>query len=111
VEPPENQLVFAGQLHKVAELRTTPAGIPIARFVLAHRSRRSEAGQLREVECRLTVVASGEALTRGLEKLPAGTWMRVTGFLSRAGYRAPDTRVELHALDIQTVPANGRHER
>jgi primosomal replication protein N len=108
VEQPENQLVFAGQLHKVAELRTTPAGIPIARFVVAHRSCRTEAGQVREVECRLTVVASGETLTRGLVELPAGTWITVTGFLSRAGYRAPDTRVELHALDIQTVATDGR---
>lgn len=111
VELPENQLVFTGQLHKVAELRTTPAGIPIARFVLMHRSRRTEASQVREVECRLTVVASGVTLTSGLEMLPAGTWMKVTGFLSRAGYRAPDTRVELHALDIQTVIANGHTER
>jgi primosomal replication protein N len=54
------------------------------------------------------VVASGQALTTGLAKLPAGTWMKVTGFLSRAGYRAPDTRIELHALDIQIVPANDR---
>lgn len=107
VEIPENRLVLTGQLHKVAQLRTTPAGIPIARFVLAHRSRRNEAGQMREVECRLTVVASGETLTAGLDRLPAGAWLTVTGFLSRAGYRAPDSRVELHALDIQTVPANG----
>jgi len=107
VEIPENRLVLTGQLHKVAQLRSTPAGIPIARFVLAHRSRRSEAGQMREVECRLTVVASGEPLTTGLGQLPAGTWLKVTGFLSRAGYQAPDTRVELHALDIQTVPENG----
>jgi primosomal replication protein N len=111
VELPENELVFAGQLHKVAELRTTPAGIPIARFILAHRSRRAEAGQVREVECRLSVVASGEALTTGLAKLPAGTWMKVTGFLSRPGYRAPDTRIELHALNIQIVPANGPKQR
>jgi primosomal replication protein N len=111
VEIPENRLVLSGQLHKVAELRTTPAGIPIARFVLAHRSRRTEAGQMREVECRLTVVVSGKPLTAGLEQLPAGTWLKVTGFLSRAGYRAPDTRVELHALEIQTVPGNGRTER
>jgi primosomal replication protein N len=107
VEIPENRLVLTGQLHKVAQLRTTPAGIPIARFVLAHRSRRSEAGQMREVECRLTVVASGEPLTAGLEQLTSGTWLTVTGFLSRAGYRAADSRVELHALNIQTVPANG----
>jgi len=107
VELPENQLVLSGQLHRVAELRVTPAGIPIARFVLAHRSRRTEAGQLRDVECRLTVVASGEKLTAGLAQLPAGSWLKVTGFLSRAGYRSPDLRVELHALDIQTVPGNG----
>jgi len=107
VETAENRLVLTGQLHKAAQLRTTPAGIPIARFILAHRSRRSEAGQMREVECRLTVVASGEPLTVGLEQIPPGTWLQVTGFLSRAGYRAPDGRVELHALDIQTVRENG----
>ena len=62
---------------------------------------------MREVECRLTVVASGAALTAGLGQLPAGAGVRVTGFLSRAGYRAPTGHVELHALDIETVPENG----
>jgi primosomal replication protein N len=107
VEQPDNQLVFTGQLHRAAELRTTPAGIPIARFILTHRSRRREAGQVREVECRLSVVASGEQLAAALRSLPAGTCLKVTGFLSRAGYRAPDTRIELHALDVQTVRSNG----
>jgi len=110
VELPDNRLVLTGQLHQVAELRTTPAGIPIARFVLAHRSRRTEAGQPRDVECRLTVVASGDPLAGVMKTLPAGTWLKVTGFLSRAGYRAPDTRIELHALTIQTVEMNGRNE-
>jgi primosomal replication protein N len=107
VEQAENQLVITGQLHKVAELRTTPAGIVIARFVLAHHSRQEEAGQVREVECRLTVVASGEPLAGKVQALPAGSWLKVTGFLSRAGYRAPDTRIELHALNIQAVEHNG----
>jgi len=107
VELPENELVFCGQLCRTAELRTTPAGIPIARFILAHRSRRQEAGQLREVECRLVVVASGERLATGLKRLPAGSWVKVRGFLSRAGYRSPETRIELHALDIETVRENG----
>ena len=111
MELPDNQLVFTGQLHKVAELRSTPAGIPIARFVLAHRSRRTEAGQLRDVECRLSVVASGEPLAATVKALPAGAWLKVTGFLSRAGYRAPDSRIELHALTIQAVKPNGRNER
>jgi primosomal replication protein N len=107
VDQPANELVFSGQLLKPAELRTTPAGIPIARFVLAHRSRRSEAGQMREVECRLSVVASGKALTAGITDYPPGAWIMVKGFLSRAGYRAPDTRIELHALEIQAALMGG----
>ncbi len=107
VEPAENQLVISGQLHKVAELRTTPAGIHIARFVLVHSSRQNEAGQMREVECRLTVVASGQPLASKVQGLPPGSRLKVAGFLSRAGYRAPDARIELHALDIQTVLQNG----
>lgn len=62
---------------------------------------------MREVECRLVVVASGEQLAAVVKPLPAGTGLKVTGFLSRAGYRAPDTRIELHALDIQTVKPDG----
>lgn len=104
---PDNRLIIAGQLRKAAEVRTTPAGIRIARFVLAHRSRQPEAGQLRDVECRIAVVASGDALVAGVERLPAGTWVRVSGFISRAGYRAPDMRTELHALEILTVDNDG----
>ena len=107
MEQADNELVFTGQLLKAAHVRTTPAGIPIARFVLAHSSRRSEAGQMRQVQCHLPVVASGEALTAGILEHSPGTWLRVKGFLSRAGYRAPDTRIELHALEIQTVTLDG----
>jgi len=107
VEQPDNELVFTGQLVKTAEVRTTPAGIRIARFVLAHRSRRSEAGQPREVQCRLSVVASGQALTAGITEHSPGTWLKVKGFLSRAGYRAADARIELHALEIRTVNVDG----
>jgi len=102
-----NELVLSGQLLKAAEIRTTPAGIPIARFVLVHRSRRREAGQMREVECRMLVVASGKTLTAGITGWSPGIRLQVKGFLSRAGYRAPDMRVELHALDIQTVCIDG----
>jgi len=102
-----NELVLTGQLLKPAEMRTTPAGIPIARFVLVHSSRRSEAGQMRNVECRMLVVASGQTLTAGISDWSPGIRLQVTGFLSRAGYRAPDMRIELHALDIKTVGTDG----
>jgi len=102
-----NELVLTGRLLKPAEIRTTPAGIPIVRFVLVHSSRRSEAGQLRNVECRMSVVASGQALATGINDWSTGTCLQVKGFLSRAGYRAPDMRIELHALDIKTVSTDG----
>jgi primosomal replication protein N len=107
VEQPDNELVFTGQLLKTAEVRTTPAGIRIARFKLSHRSRRREAGQPREVQCRLSVVVSGQALTVGITEYLPGTWLKVKGFLSRPGYRAADARIELHALEIQTVNVDG----
>lgn len=107
MDQPENELVLTGQLLKGAEMRTTPGGIPISHFVLVHRSRRSEAGQMREVECRIHVVASGREVAGNVVDQPPGTWLRVKGFLSRAGYRAPDTRIELHAVEIHTVHSNG----
>jgi primosomal replication protein N len=107
MDQPDNALVLTGRLLKTAEVRSTPAGIPIARFVLAHSSRRSEAGQQREVECRIGVVAIGESLASVVASRPAGTLLKVQGFLSRAGYRAPDMRIELHALEIQAVADNG----
>lgn len=111
MERPDNELVLSGQLLKAAELRTTPAGIPIARFVLAHRSRREEAGQMRDVECRIVVVASGASLAKAIDGQAAGSWFKVRGFLSRAGYRAPDMRIELHALEIQAAENSGLNER
>ena len=103
MEQPRNQLVLSGQLLRPAELRTTPAGIPIARFVLAHRSRQQEAGRMRDVECRVAVVASGAPLAAVIAGCAAGSWCEVRGFVSRAGYRAPDMRIELHALEIRTA--------
>jgi primosomal replication protein N len=108
---PDNELVLMGQLLKPAQVRVTPAGIPIARFVLVHRSRRPEAGRVRDVECRIGVVASGSALTDTVAARSAGSWCRVRGFMSRAGYRSPDMRVELHALEIQAVDETGPDER
>jgi primosomal replication protein N len=109
-QQPANDLVLSGQLLRDAEVRTTPAGIPIARFVLAHRSRRKEAGQMRDVECRIVVVASGAVLAQAIARCPAGSWCKVRGFVSRAGYRAPDMRIELHALEIQTAENSGLNE-
>jgi len=103
VVSPANELVITGTLVEAPQKRTTPAGIPITRFILEHRSEQREAGQARRVECRMRVVAAGSPLADTGAALVRGAQVRVRGFLTRAGYRAPELKTELHALAIEPV--------
>ncbi len=100
----ENRLAIAGELVETTERRVTPAGIPIVRFRLHHRSRRLEAGRERLVSCELQVVACGEPLASQAQALNVGDWVRITGFLSRSDHRH-ERRLVIHAETI------GRGER
>lgn len=77
-----NRLLISGALIQVDPLRYSPAGVPIAEAVIAHRSSQTVAGQLRQVECELTVQASGTLATQ-LAQLPSGTQVRLEGALNR----------------------------
>lgn len=99
----DNRLILAGQVAGPVGRRETPAGIPIARFVLEHSSRQSEAEMSRQVRCRIQVVAAGEQLTQALEGLAPGEAVRVTGFIARAGYRSEEHRIVLHAQSIERI--------
>lgn len=77
-----NRLVLSGTLIQTEPLRYSPAGVPIAEAVVHHRSRQEIAGQTRQVECELTVQASGELAAR-LAQLPHGTEVRLEGALNR----------------------------
>lgn len=103
VEASENTLAITGALTALPKSRKTPAGILITRFTLKHASERTEAGQLRKVACSIQVVVVGEPLARQVCCFKAGAQLRVQGFLSRAGYKAADTRLELHALNIKRI--------
>ncbi len=103
VDAHENTLVITGTLTEQPTSKKTPAGILITRFYLQHESQRSEAGQQRKVQCSLRVVVVGEPLARQVSSFTTGAQLRVQGFLSRAGYRAADTRLELHALNIKRI--------
>jgi primosomal replication protein N len=108
----ENHLVLSGAVLRRPERRVSPAGIPIARFLLDHRSRQQEAGMTREVQCRIRVVASGVALQGFMQRLQTGSRVRVEGFLSRAGYRDPHHALELHAQHIELLePQSEPHTR
>ncbi|MBD3669418.1 MAG: primosomal replication protein N [Gammaproteobacteria bacterium] len=99
---------MSGQVDKAPQLRHTPAGIPITRFVLQHRSRQIEAGHPREVQCRILVMAAGEALAHRAEVLQVGEALRVEGFLSRSSHKGSEARLVLHAHKIENPPDDDR---
>ena len=96
----ENQLVIQGELIESDALRYTPAGVPILKFRIAHRSRQNEAGGVREVGCELDVVAF-EAQARLLATAILGTSLKIEGFLDRKT-RSGRT-VVMHAKQIEFV--------
>ena len=77
-----NRLVISGALIQVDPLRYSPAGVPIAEAVIQHRSSQAVAGQPRQVECELTVQASG-SLASQLAQLAAGMQVKLEGALNR----------------------------
>lgn len=77
-----NRLLISGALIQVDPLRYSPAGVPIAEAVIQHRSSQAVAGQPRQVECELTVQASG-SLAGQLAQLATGTQIKLEGALNR----------------------------
>ena len=77
-----NRLVISGALIQVDPVRYSPAGVPIAEAVIQHRSSQSLAMQARQVECELTIQASGP-LAGQLAQLATGTQIKLEGALNR----------------------------
>lgn len=99
----DNCLIIAGQVAGAGELRTSPAGVPIGRFLLEHHSEQIEASVPRQVQCRIPVVACGAPLAQRAGRLPIGTRVRVEGFVGRANYREGEYRLVLHAARIDVL--------
>ncbi|MDP1927664.1 MAG: primosomal replication protein N [Thiobacillus sp.] len=77
-----NRLVISGALIQIDSLRYSPAGVPIAEAVVHHRSSQTLATQPRQVECELTVQASG-SLASQLTQLTVGAQVKLEGALNR----------------------------
>ncbi len=77
-----NRLLISGALIQVEPVRYSPAGVPIAEAVILHRSSQAVAEQARQVECELTVQASGSLASR-LAQLAPGTQVKLEGALNR----------------------------
>jgi primosomal replication protein N len=98
--PLQNRVRLDGEAQGEADLRVSPAGVPISRFWMTHDSTQVEAGVPRKVRCRIMVVATGKALQPTVQALDRQRLLRVEGFLSRESYRREDL-VVLHAERLQ----------
>jgi len=81
-------------------VRYTPAGVPLARFSLAHVSRQTEAGGERRVEAEIRCVAF-EADARRIGSAPLGIGLRLAGFVAPQG-RATRQLV-LHVTEMEFI--------
>ena len=99
----DNCVLLGGVITQVSETRYSPAGIPITRLVLDHRSAQHEAGLPREARCQLPVLLCGQTFQPLLQTLIPGHSVRVRGFLARANHRRGEARVVLHATAIEPL--------
>lgn len=99
----DNRVLLAGEIVRIDETRHSPAGIPITRLLLDHRSAQQEAGLPREARCRLPVLICGQGLQALVRTLSPGHIIRVHGFLARANHRRGDAQLVLHATDIEPL--------
>ena len=95
-----NHVDLVACIAEASPLRYTPAGIPVANFVLEHGSEVVEAGVARQVKLTIRAVAFG-TLAEQSSRLALGTSLRLTGFLINA--RTSKSLV-LHLQSINTVP-------
>jgi primosomal replication protein N len=93
-----NKLGISGTLIQVDPVRYSPAGVPIAEAVILHRSSQTVATQARQVECELTVQASGTLATQ-LAQLTAGAQVKLEGALNRRSVKSRQLILILNRIE------------
>ncbi|MBL4794590.1 MAG: primosomal replication protein N [Pseudomonadales bacterium] len=82
-----NQLEISGVICEVGETNRSPSGVPHTRFMIDHRSTQIESGQERKIECRISVLLSGDEYAQERAKLSEGSAVHVVGFLTKNSFR------------------------
>jgi primosomal replication protein N len=95
-----NEVALTGELTTIEPLRYTPAGIPLLGFRLLHRSRQTEAGLKRQVECEMGGVAMAEVAV-AMARLKPGQAVKLSGFLNRKNRLS--TQLILHATEALAI--------
>ena len=105
----DNCLTIVGRVTRVAGKRYSPAGLPIFRFTLEHRSEQREAGFPRRANCRIVVIVCGKNQLPLAERLTPGATVRAQGFISRANHRQGENQIVLHAELIELLLSSEEH--
>lgn len=98
--------MLIGLVCKSPEIRVSPAGIPVARFTIEHRSIQLEAGLQREAYCKLIVIAAGKEFKQTVKALVLDQQVRVTGFVARANNRQGESMLTLHAQELEILASD-----
>ncbi len=96
----ENKVALSGELSAIEPLRYTPAGIPLLSFKLMHKSRQTEAGLKRQVECEIGGVAMAEVAV-AMARLKPGEAVKVNGFLNRKNRMS--SQLILHVTEARAI--------
>jgi len=91
--------VLSGEVLQIAELRYTPAGIPLLRLTLRHMSEQIEAGMKRKIECEIPAVAMAQ-LAEQAKGINVGTVVKVSGFLAKRSLNSRQLVLHLDKLEI-----------
>ncbi|MCH4295753.1 MULTISPECIES: primosomal replication protein N [Shewanella] len=95
-----NTLVLTGSVLRVRRFKS-PAGIPHCVLQLEHRSQRFEAEMPRNVYCQIQVIMSGQHFECISDTLQAGMEIQVQGFLSTQQSRNGQSRLVIHAENVE----------
>ena len=95
---PSNRVSLSGTVSAREPLRFTPAGVPVLKLTLDHRSTQDEASVPRQVEATIDAVALGPVAAR-MDGVQIGQSVRVSGFLANRSRRS--SRVVLHVNEFE----------
>ncbi len=94
-----NNLVLHAEVAHIAELRHTPAGLPLLSVVLQHTSQQIEAGMKRKVDCEINAVLLGDIASSKLVEI--GNKLAVSGFLAKRSLKS--TQLVMHINHIKQI--------
>ncbi|WP_018410999.1 primosomal replication protein N [Methyloversatilis thermotolerans] len=104
IGPAANSFKLAATLIECDALRLTPAGVPVLKGCLEHRSLQTENGMQREVRFETDFVLLGDQ-ARLLAQAPLGTSLIASGFMAARSARS--RQGVMHITSIEFVASGG----